>query len=258
MDTQPAFGLEDLLAHVVGGIAKAVSERDGESQHQQFVRCQAAVQTILTFLPRDAITAMLAGHCVMFHELIADSVHFTMRGEAAATRRATRSSIVAMDKAFGNNLARLEHDRTRHAEGQPEARPANARAETEIADRVHRHQSQTPARTQAGSGQAGPSAPEAGSIPRDPSPETIAACPAAIAALDPAGTGRFAQTAGADQPSEACQAAAAAQMAGLNRQARREIGRQARKRIVPAMARMASPDVTPTRCAPATTISATA
>ena len=30
MDTQPAFGLKELLAHIIGDIAKAVSERDGE------------------------------------------------------------------------------------------------------------------------------------------------------------------------------------------------------------------------------------
>jgi hypothetical protein len=103
MDTQPTFGLTNL----VGEIAGAVSDRNGESQHQRLVRTQAAAHTIMAFHPHDAIEAMLAGHCLMFHELIVESVHATMRGEEPATRRATRSGIVAMDKAFGNNLVHL-------------------------------------------------------------------------------------------------------------------------------------------------------
>jgi hypothetical protein len=147
MDTQPTFGLKDVLAHIVGDIAKAISDRPGESQHQQFSRAQAAAQMILTFLPGDAIEAMLAGHCVMFHEMIVDSISATMHGMADTTRRATRSNIVAMDKAFGNNLTRLERYRARDAE----ASPADDRTETEIADRVHRHQSSAP-ETQVDSG----------------------------------------------------------------------------------------------------------
>src|SRR5450755_1789227 len=100
MDSQPAFGFQELFTHIVGDMAKAVSERNGETKQQQFARSSAAVYTIMGLLPRDAIEAMLAGHCVMFHELITDSVHDTLRGELDTHRRATRSTIVAMDKAF--------------------------------------------------------------------------------------------------------------------------------------------------------------
>jgi hypothetical protein len=144
MDTKPAFGLNEVLAHIVGDIAKAVSERPGESQHQQFTRTQAAAQTILAFRPGDAIEAMLAGHCLMFHEMIVDSIPATMRGMTDTERRATRSNIVAMDKAFGNNLIRLERYRARDAAAEPEAGPVDARAETDIADRVRRHQPGAP------------------------------------------------------------------------------------------------------------------
>jgi hypothetical protein len=186
VDTQPTFGLAELLTHVVGGIANAVSERPGESRQQQLNRSQAAVHTIMEFRPGGAIETMLAGHCVMFHEMIVDSVHATMHGEEAPTRRATRANIVAMDKAFGNNLTRLE--RHRHAEASPETHNGT---ETEIADRVHRHQSGTPARKPA---ESGPSAPETGTILHYPSPETTQEAP---------GTGLFAQGIGTDQPGEA-------------------------------------------------------
>jgi hypothetical protein len=242
MDTQPTFGLKDLLAHLVGDIANALCERHGEPQHQQISRARAAAQAILAFLPGDAIEAMIAGHCVMFHELIVDSIRTTMRGGTDATRRATRSGIVAMDKAFGTNLIRLEDYRTRHAAGLPEAQPTDTCAETEIADRIKRHQSGTPD-AQAASGQT-PSAPEPEStILHDPSPEAAAAW--------------FGQADSVDQP----YLPATAPMAGPNRKARREIVRRSRKRGIPlapgpALAR--SPGVTPTYNGSATTASATA
>jgi hypothetical protein len=144
MDSQPSLTRRDHLAHVIGDIAEAVCDRPGESSAKRAARSQAAVSTIMAFQPGDAIEAMIAGHCVMFHEMIVDSVHATLRGEADASRRAERSGVVAMDKAFGNNLSRLERYRTRGAEASPDAQPAPARAETHIADRVRRHQSQPP------------------------------------------------------------------------------------------------------------------
>src|ERR1700722_11312813 len=117
MDTQPAFGFKELLAHVVGDMAKAVSERQGETRQQHHARSQAAVHMIMGFLPRDVIEAILAGRCVMFHEMMVDSVGDTMRGEVDTTRRAARGNIVAMDRAFGANLTRLERYRARPAEG---------------------------------------------------------------------------------------------------------------------------------------------
>src|SRR5258708_66718 len=172
MDPIPTFGLKQLLTHIIGDAAKAVSERSGESQSQQIARSQATVYAIMTFRPRDAIEAMLAGHCVMFHEMIVDSVRTTLRDEAPASRHATRSSIATMDKAFGNNLAWLE--RYRAGPASP-AEAADGRAETEIADRVHRHQSRTEPSRPAGSAQYAPSASETGATVHAPAPEPIAA-----------------------------------------------------------------------------------
>ena len=55
MDTQPAFGFKELFAHVIGDMAKAICERNGETQQQQFLRSQAAAHMIMGFLPRDVI-----------------------------------------------------------------------------------------------------------------------------------------------------------------------------------------------------------
>ena len=133
MDTQPAFGFKELFAHVIGDMAKAICERNGETQQQQFLRSQAAAHMIMGFLPRDVIEAILAGHCVMFHELMVDSIRDTLRGELDTMRRATRSNIVAMDKAFGNNLTRLERYQMRPSEGRRDAPEARADGGTVVA-----------------------------------------------------------------------------------------------------------------------------
>jgi hypothetical protein len=121
MDTQPAFGFKELLTCVIADMAKAISERNGESKQQQFTRSQAAAAMILGFRPRDVIEAMLAGHCVMFHEVIVDSVHDTLRGELDTLRRGTRSNLVAMNKSFAGNLALLERYQMRPSEGSRDA-----------------------------------------------------------------------------------------------------------------------------------------
>jgi hypothetical protein len=200
METQPAFGFHQLLSHLLGDMAKAVSERNGETKQQQISRSQAAVHTIMGMLPRDAIEAMLAGHCLMLHELMTDAVHDTLRGELGASRRATRSGIVAMDKAFVGNLQRLEHYQARPADGRRDV-PNEQPAAAPLA------QQPEPPKTQA-------------AAPFQPSPESLVAClknPAAMAALDARDPKAFAHAMGVDQPSEAYLAASAGQMAPANR-----------------------------------------
>jgi hypothetical protein len=208
MNAQPDFGFKELFSHVVGDMAKAICERNGETKEQGFTRSRAAVHMIMGFLPRDVIEAMLSGHCVMFHELMADSVRDTLRGEADTTRRATRNSIIAMDKAFGNNLTRLERYRLRPSEGR---RDTAEDALTDVQAVVPTHAPQGEAAA-ASESEASPAAPFAA---RDfiPSPEAIAACranPEAMAALDRGDFERFARAMGIDQPSEAYLAAASA------------------------------------------------
>jgi hypothetical protein len=226
MDTQPLSGPEQHLDHIVSDMARAVSHRRDEPQSRQSARAQVAARTILEFLPADAIEAMIAGHCVMLHELTVDSVQGTLRGEPDATRRATRNGIVAMDKAFGANLLRLEQYRARHAGNTADATPANARGETEIADRVRRHQSGTaPRASHPAPGTVDAGALSSGSgVPG----EANGALPALDVPHIPDG----------DRPREA-PPAAVVPMQGLNRQARRAIERRSRKCIDPGTSSIA-------------------
>ena len=121
MDPQPAFTFQDLFTFVIGDMAKAIAEREGEPREQQFARSQAAVHMILGFLPRDVIEAMLAGHCVMLHEVMTAKARTSLRGDTDPSRRGPRSNIVGLNKAFNDNLDRLERYQQRPAEGTRDA-----------------------------------------------------------------------------------------------------------------------------------------
>src|SRR3954454_9556435 len=143
METPRPLTLRDVLTHIVGDIAKAVSARPGEAPHQRVRRIQAASHTVMSVQSTDAVEAMFAGHCVIFHEVLVDMVQRTMSGQDDASGRSSKSIIVAFDKAFGNNLRRLERYRAGRADALADVRPAHAIDEADIADRVQRHQSKS-------------------------------------------------------------------------------------------------------------------
>ena len=131
MTAQPAYSLRKALSHIVGDMARALAERRDETTAVRVARTNAAVHMILGFMPRDVIETVLAGHCVMFHEMIVDGVRGMFLSETAATRRSERGGIVAMDKCFINNLDRLRRsqlqpDRSRAEEAGATAVPAAA------------------------------------------------------------------------------------------------------------------------------------
>lgn len=218
MDTQSDFGFKELFHYVVGEMAKAVSERGGETKSQQFMRFEAASHMIMGFLPRDVIEAMLAGHCVMFHELINDSVRDTLRGEVDTMRRATRSSIVAMDKAFASNLAQFERyrrrpSRERRDEPDTQMEPEIAmtpHAAVEAAPPPMHPLASPPEETPEMPAQSQPE-PTAGAtegiaVLFRPSPDIVEACrgnPEALAALEAGDPERFMLAMGLDMPTEA-------------------------------------------------------
>jgi hypothetical protein len=188
MDNQPARIA--LIDHVAGGIAAAMSGRSPGEPGEVELRGRSAVAAIMEFQPLDAIEAMLAGHCVIFHALILEITAGMIPGQDEAARRATLGSLSAMDRAFGANLTRLERYRAR----QEKARGLDAGG--------NRAKAVAPRRDVAPEAEAMPV--EAGAGRTDPGDD---AAPAAI-------------------PDDVD---IVARLAGLNRQARREFGRQARK-----------------------------
>ena len=229
MDTRPAFGFKELFNHLVGDIAKAIAQRGGESKQQQITRSEAAIHMIMGFLPRDVVEAILAGHCVMFHELMVDTTRHTLLGEVEATRRATRSGIVAMDRAFANNLTRLEQYRLRPSDGRrdaPEAAPVDAQPETvaPTSDPVVETRPAVVATRDLPTARPDhrDDATTEATLYFSPSVEAIAACeanPEAMAALQAGDAERFAHAMGIDAPSGEFLAAAANSGSLFNRHA---------------------------------------
>ena len=121
MSTQQELSVNDAIAHVIGDMANAISERQGEGRQEQAVRARVATAMIEDFRPKDVAQVMLAGYCVMFHAVVTDSIRDTLRGELDTTRHATRSNIVAMNKSFHMNLDRLDRYRKRATAGEPVA-----------------------------------------------------------------------------------------------------------------------------------------
>src|SRR3954466_1227421 len=120
MDPTAPLSFKALFSHIIADMARALCERPNESKEQRFVRVQAATQMILGLLPRDVIEAMLAGHTVMFHDLMTNSIHDTLQGQIDTMRRATRVNIVALNRAFHMNLEKLAHYQLRPSQGPRE------------------------------------------------------------------------------------------------------------------------------------------
>ena len=128
MDTAAAYSFEACCATIVGDMAKALCERNGETPEQRMVRGHAVAYMIMGFLPRDVIEVILASHCVMFHELMVAGVHDTFCADEAKVRRAELHGLIALNKAFCGNLGHLRHYQKRVAEGSHEARAAKEAA----------------------------------------------------------------------------------------------------------------------------------
>jgi hypothetical protein len=181
MPPQQEFAGQDLLRHIIGDVSLAISERDGETGQQQQERHQATVRAVLAFRPRDAVEAMLASRCVMFHELSLDSARRTLKGEEDTTHRSTRGNLVALDRAFGANLTRLLRYRDLNPEIQFDHLASYTAFKQEAAPVPH-----TDAATAESSGHISPgdmspgdmSPGDADTVPDSPT-ETVPAPPAA-------------------------------------------------------------------------------
>ena len=163
MDTISAFGFESCCKAIAGDMARALAERSGETPQQQFVRNQAAAYMIMGFLPRDVAEALLASHCVMFHELMVVGVHDALCAQDAKARRAEVQGLLAMNKAFGGSLTHLQRYQKRVPEGRPQAGADRDAACNAAAATVP----------------PGPAPASTSAVPQGPAPASAPAAPAA-------------------------------------------------------------------------------
>ena len=117
----------DVFTHAVREMADAISDRPGETREQSLVRSQVATQMILGLAPRDLPEAMLAGHGIMFHALLTDSIRRAFQDESDTTRQNARRSnlgmIVALSRSFHRSLSKLEEYQSfpERSEAEPDA-----------------------------------------------------------------------------------------------------------------------------------------
>ena len=123
-----------LLIHVIADMADVLATRPGQSREDRSLRTEAITHMILGLGVRDVMGAMLAGHTVMFHTLMADSVSDTMRGETDSMRRSARLGLVAMNRSFHLNLEKLAAHQAVSPEAEERVDMPAAAARADVTD----------------------------------------------------------------------------------------------------------------------------
>ena len=116
MSAVPAFGFEQLFTHVIGEMARAMADRPEDTPDQRAHYMNAAIHTIMSFLPRDVMEAILAGHCVMFHDVLVRAFQEIARTGLVAPKG--KGSVFDLNKAFLANLSPFLKLRARPSEGR--------------------------------------------------------------------------------------------------------------------------------------------
>lgn len=121
MDTQPLFGFQDACRVMIGEMAAAVCERTGETPQQRSNRFEAAVCTIEAFRPRGVLETMLAGHCMMYHAVLVDTVGGNLRGDADPKWSRSRGNVITLNNSFIRALDQLKREQARREQERHEA-----------------------------------------------------------------------------------------------------------------------------------------
>lgn len=105
MTTDTGFTFQAAMGEICKGVIETVAERPGESDAKRFIRQQTAVYAVMSFMPRDPLETMLAGHCVIFDHLLRDGARDSLRGQPEEIKLRARPQINASGKMF---LAHLD------------------------------------------------------------------------------------------------------------------------------------------------------
>jgi hypothetical protein len=107
-------------------VARAICDRPGESPAQRDSRTHQMVHSVTGLTPRDGLEYMLSSLAVGHFNLILDSLHEVFAGQTEAMKARTKSTIVALDRAFIGLIRELRTERKRPLMKWSEtARPAS-------------------------------------------------------------------------------------------------------------------------------------
>ena len=125
MDMDQTFTFQTAMGEICKDVIEAVAERPGDSEAKRYSRHQTTVYSMMSFMPRDPLETMLAGHCVIFDNLLRDGARDTLRGQPDLIKLRARPQLLASGKMFLADLDKFEHLRTRQHDKlsvQPPAR----------------------------------------------------------------------------------------------------------------------------------------
>jgi hypothetical protein len=115
MHTESGFAMLTAMGEITREVIETVAGQPGDTPARRLARQQTAASTMASFMPRDPVETMVAGHCVIFDRLLRDSVHDTLCGQPIEMKLRTRNQSHASGKMFLALLDKLEHLQTRLA-----------------------------------------------------------------------------------------------------------------------------------------------
>jgi hypothetical protein len=194
MNTDTGFTYQTAMGEITREVIETVADRPGDSQARRRARQQATVYTMMSFLPRDPVETMLAGHCVIFDHLLRDGARDTLRGQPEDIKLRARPGLHASGKMFLAHLNKFEQLRNRSVDKLAGQRPAEEAAAESVPSRgpeAPLDAAEGPAAGAADQAGSGPSTTD-GAVPMDqpgqalparqPAPGSAAAQPAAAPA----------------------------------------------------------------------------
>ena len=122
MNANTGFTFQSAMGEITRGVIETVAERPGDSETRRALRHQTTAWSMESFMARDPVETMLAGHCVIFHHMLHDYARDMLRGQPEEIKLRAYSSIHGSGKMFLAHLSKFEQLQTRAMEklaGQP-------------------------------------------------------------------------------------------------------------------------------------------
>jgi len=94
-------------------VTRAICDRPGESPAQRDSRTRQLVHSVTGLTPRDGLEHMLSSLVVGHFNLILDSLHEVFAGQTESLKARTKTTIVALDRAFIGLIRELRTERKR-------------------------------------------------------------------------------------------------------------------------------------------------
>ena len=113
-------------------VARAICDRPGETPAQRDSRTSQLVHSITGLTPRDGLEYMLSSLAVGHFNLILDSMREVFEGQTEAMKVRTKSTIVALDRAFIGMVRELRIERKRPLAKWTEAAQPSATVEKTV------------------------------------------------------------------------------------------------------------------------------